>query len=594
MIAIMAKRSDNLQRWAASVTPRRLLRLACVLAVVFVPLVDYRMSSGSWLALCYVPLLLLASPAFALASYGLLPMFLLYVRPGGWGFEPFWAYNTVYITVHQAFTVLQFLLVAAFALDGILWPEAVPRSWRGQFLKRHARGTRGVLLAWCWVLVLALCFEDAPMVRIVAWIVVFLYLRRQVPAPEPGTKPTLRARLGTVTLSLVSVVLFVTVLEMGARLLFEPKDPQKPCYASDTESLFTLRPGAIGKNVFSVSPGETVEIPLVISAQGLRDRCFGPKSADEFRIVMLGDSFMMGIATSMEDTISRSLERLLNEGPLTKRVTVINAGVGGYGPWQERIILRKRGFPLEPDLVIVQLFPANDIDNSLTRVGKRLRALDHRWHRAVLRYEYGNLWQVRLSEWLNDHSWAYKWLQQAHDEDRLFVRVWNSVRLLPRCRIPKLPRGDARWPYIETELEEWYPELFEGLDLFMEDVKGIREDCDAKQVDFVAFCVPCHCLVSDKHWDRFKRMAPRGVRYERGKGLRVVREELEQAGIPYCEVAGAFFGRSDPDELYYPTEGHFTALGCQLVAQRLRAYLMAEYFPKTGLLEAPEVERTGG
>ncbi|HOH52545.1 MAG TPA: hypothetical protein PLI98_17595 [Candidatus Hydrogenedentes bacterium] len=66
-------------------------------------------------------------------------------------------------------------------------------------------------------------------------------------------------------------------------------------------------------------------------------------------------------------------------GDRSAPVTVINCGVGGYAPWQERMFLRKRGFPLEPDLVVLQLFPGNDVAGSYSRAGKRLEAFDEEW-----------------------------------------------------------------------------------------------------------------------------------------------------------------------------------------------------------------------
>ena len=48
-----------------------------------------------------------------------------------------------------------------------------------------------------------------------------------------------------------------------------------------------------------------------ISGQGLRDRHFGPKGDDEFRILVLGDSFTFGYC-EWENTIPQRLEQLLS------------------------------------------------------------------------------------------------------------------------------------------------------------------------------------------------------------------------------------------------------------------------------------------
>lgn len=91
---------------------------------------------------------------------------------------------------------------------------------------------------------------------------------------------------------------------------------------------------------------------------GLRDREFGEKGADEFRVMVLGDSVAYGIGVEVEETFARRLEPLLGEW-LGRPVRTLNTGVASYNTAQELASLRKFG-QLSPDLVVL-LITNNDV-----------------------------------------------------------------------------------------------------------------------------------------------------------------------------------------------------------------------------------------
>ncbi|HOE95911.1 MAG TPA: hypothetical protein PLS90_04605 [Candidatus Sumerlaeota bacterium] len=88
---------------------------------------------------------------------------------------------------------------------------------------------------------------------------------------------------------------------------------------------------------------------------GYRDRDFGAKSAGRRRVLMVGDSFVMGVSTTSHETIPRRLETFLGSP-----WEVFNMGVYGDGPDQTLLRLKRDGLKLAPDQVILGLFPAND------------------------------------------------------------------------------------------------------------------------------------------------------------------------------------------------------------------------------------------
>jgi lysophospholipase L1-like esterase len=91
---------------------------------------------------------------------------------------------------------------------------------------------------------------------------------------------------------------------------------------------------------------------------GFRDAPVGPKRPGELRIVVLGDSFTVSAGVEQPEVWTRLLEQRLGER--FPRVRVVNLAVGGYNVLQYRMVLEEVGLRLQPDMILVALFPDND------------------------------------------------------------------------------------------------------------------------------------------------------------------------------------------------------------------------------------------
>jgi hypothetical protein len=94
------------------------------------------------------------------------------------------------------------------------------------------------------------------------------------------------------------------------------------------------------------------------------------KPQNVFRILVLGDSFTEALQVEEGRNFCERLQYLLNkQSPNSKysHYEVLNAGISGYSPISEYLYFKKELFRLEPDLVILQLFP-NDVfeDNKVS------------------------------------------------------------------------------------------------------------------------------------------------------------------------------------------------------------------------------------
>lgn len=93
---------------------------------------------------------------------------------------------------------------------------------------------------------------------------------------------------------------------------------------------------------------------------GFRDATprLAPKRPGEFRIVVLGDSFTVSAGVDYARIYTTLLEQHLKEKH--PGVRVINLAVGGYNVVQYAAVLEEVALGLEPDMVLVALYPEND------------------------------------------------------------------------------------------------------------------------------------------------------------------------------------------------------------------------------------------
>ncbi len=136
-----------------------------------------------------------------------------------------------------------------------------------------------------------------------------------------------------------------------------------------------------------------------VNAHGMRDRERTlHKPADTRRILLLGDSVAEGIRVhSDEATVARKLENLI-PGDTTE---VLNLAVTGYNTLAEIELLRDKGLPFDPDIVVL-LFVRNDFENASLSPDsavaapprptwvKKLFVSSHLWRHLCLRF---HLWE---------------------------------------------------------------------------------------------------------------------------------------------------------------------------------------------------------
>jgi lysophospholipase L1-like esterase len=152
-------------------------------------------------------------------------------------------------------------------------------------------------------------------------------------------------------LAVLPVLSLLFILELSLKPFAESRQ-LTTIFVRDSELGWKLKPNA--EDVWG-------EVPVKINGKGF----IGPeldytKPPGVKRILYLGDSVTFGYRLKdYRQSFPFRTEPLL-ERKLACEIETINAGIGGYSPWQEHILLSTEGVKYEPDLIVV-CFVLNDV-----------------------------------------------------------------------------------------------------------------------------------------------------------------------------------------------------------------------------------------
>jgi len=316
-------------------------------------------------------------------------------------------------------------------------------------------------------------------------------------------------------------------------------------------------------------PAGAVEFfPFQFSSQGFRDREYGRKAIDEIRVLMLGDSYTMGHVPE-QDSIPKQLERICSDRMPNLRISVINGGIGNTGPIEQLGMLVKRGLPVEPDIVVLQTFPGNDLGNCLAAQGRwlrpetdRVQANIQRWRRVV----EGSVPFV-VDNGMRTRSAVYNKIAATTKHGAPLAEYLRDFRFFAPVRPIELSPFEERSIILEPDLITWYPELVEAFDLFKQHILEMRDVCDRHGIAFRAYSLATEQDLYEKSWNAATAMTP--ALYERMKVGRLVDVFFDEAGIQRVSVNDAIVAAGPAETEFYAYDGHLRAAGNRAVAERL-------------------------
>ena len=161
--------------------------------------------------------------------------------------------------------------------------------------------------------------------------------------------------LAATSLALTLIVLELALTGIGFS--------DRPLYQFDAIRGYAYRPG-----VEEFQDDGEGDVSLITNRFGFRDRDRSlEKPSGVIRIAVLGDSFMVARKIPSENRFTEVMERQLNledndvDG---KRFEVLNFGVASYGTGQELLTLRHVAVRFQPDIVLLAIYPSNDVSTN--------------------------------------------------------------------------------------------------------------------------------------------------------------------------------------------------------------------------------------
>ncbi len=126
----------------------------------------------------------------------------------------------------------------------------------------------------------------------------------------------------------------------------------------DAETLVSLAPG---RPAHMRTPEYDQHVR--VNAMGLRGPEVPPRAPDELRVLLVGDSFTLGVQVAENELFAAHLAQGLTEA-LGRPVTVWNSGVDSVGTFQQTLLARRLAPRLGADLVVWIAFTGNDLSDN--------------------------------------------------------------------------------------------------------------------------------------------------------------------------------------------------------------------------------------
>ncbi len=310
-------------------------------------------------------------------------------------------------------------------------------------------------------------------------------------------------------------------------------------FVNDTAVAYRLDPGFSGR-----LDTPEYETDMRVTSQGLRDdREYRSKVTGERRVLLLGDSFVMGVGVELEHTFVERIEDSLDAGGAGVRI--VNAGVAGYSTRQELAYLESYGRGFAADAVLLGFFVGNDLSEN---TGSALQVRDGYLVDAA---EPHGMLPEPLRRFLGVHSQLYHLLWPLQRRLRGYSQ---EARETARDVAAIFVADDAQAG------ELWEPTR--------EALQAVIDRCRQAGLPLAVLLIPDHTQVVPSAWRQLMAQAGSGEeRYAADAPNRRLLAFLEAAGVPTLDLLPAFRSEADPEGLYLPLDRHWTVRGNEVAAR---------------------------
>jgi lysophospholipase L1-like esterase len=308
-------------------------------------------------------------------------------------------------------------------------------------------------------------------------------------------------------------------------------------------------------------------IPVTMNQYGLRDEPnFNPNpSADEFRILSMGDSVAFGLGIHASDCYAKVLARRLNEAGGPIKYNVINSAGPGYSPSFYYLFLKNEALQWHPRMVLMEIELCNDVtDEALLKWEVDPAATDRPVRLRGGRYVVA--WDgILLSAYIHGPYFYEKTYTYVELSRRFFDILYRLAPTEPFHSDPSVTYyilGYDRYLLDRKRIEYGWEHLFGAL-------QATQEMLRARKISFLLMIMPSRFIYrksAERHADLFARSL-----VDRASA------QAEKCGIPFVDFTDTI-GAGGGDALYRD-DIHLNEKGNLLVGNALFDQIKKEVTP---------------
>lgn len=291
-------------------------------------------------------------------------------------------------------------------------------------------------------------------------------------------------------------------------------------------------------------------------------------SSDARRVLVLGDSFTYAVEHQRANTFAG----LMAAEVTARGGSLLSLSSGGWGTAQEYLALMREGLDWQPDVVVLQVFPFNDLCNNSIALAHACSWQDH----------------LRPYFVLGENGIEQTWLQPVRARLRsasrlvgLFDRyAWSRRMGSPgdsreefRRRTMEFTRANARAIGLEHTAQTYtlfpatsQPQPIRQAWAITEALfAAIQNELEARGIRLVAVVIP-FSRTFGTDWSEYRRRRPRVM--ERDHGTRHTEEIFARLGVPVVSLRRRIEENElVPAQLFNRGNRHLTRTGHRWTAQ---------------------------
>ena len=348
---------------------------------------------------------------------------------------------------------------------------------------------------------------------------------------------------------LVAAILFAQfwVFEIGLRWHagLEAAPGFQSLFMPDPIAGYRLKPGASTR--FTTAEFST---DIRINNAGVRGPDFGAKTANERRVLVLGDSMVLSVQVAEQDTFCQRLEDRLNQHASPARYRVINGGVQGYGPVEMALSIERMLRELDPDLLVIGAYAANDATEAADSAARLDGPAPAPFAADELQRSTRRILRRSLV------------LQVARQ------RVTQALDRLGRAPVPQRP--------LVAYLTDPPADVPFGLGVSARAFRRIADAAAARGVRTAMVLIPARFQVDGDDYSRLaETVRASGGTLARDAGTERMAAAVAPLQLPTLDLLPILRASPDPVGLYFRQNAHFTPRGHEVIAAALEPFLRA-------------------